>query len=118
MPFDPHLAELMRAALARRCGIVEKRMFGGLCWMLDGNMLCGLVGGRFMFRAGPAQEAEALTRPGASPMDFTGRPMRGYVWVEADAAEDDGLAAWIDLATCFVATLPVKGPKGLARGRR
>ena len=68
----------MRGALRSRRGIVEKKMFGGYCWMLNGNMLCGVEVGRYMFRVGKDLEAEALSLPGARPMDITGRPMRGY----------------------------------------
>ena len=108
MPHDPKLAELMRRALRRREGIVEKKMFGGYCWMLNGNMLCGVEVGRFMFRVGKDQEAEALTRAGAGPMDITGKPMRGIIWVDADAAIEDGLEDWIAFAVKFVRGLPPK----------
>lgn len=108
MPHDPHLADRMRAALKRRAGITEKKMFGGYCWMLRGNMLCGVEVGRFMFRVGKALEADALARPGTSPMDITGRPMRGFVWVRAERAEGKALQAWIDLASRYVAALPAK----------
>lgn len=108
MPHDPHLAELMRDALERRRGITEKKMFGGYCWMLDGNMLCGVEVGRFMFRVGKELEAEALQRPGASPMDITGKPMRGIIWVDADEAIEAGLDAWVDFAARFVGSLPPK----------
>jgi TfoX/Sxy family transcriptional regulator of competence genes len=108
MPFDPDLADQMRAALKRRTHIDEKRMFGGIAWMLRGNMLCGVEGRRFMFRVGKDLEAEALARPGARPMDFTGKPMRGFVWVTAAPALETGLRSWIDLAACFVGKLPPK----------
>jgi hypothetical protein len=108
MPHDPHLAERMRAALKRRAHITEMKMFGGYCWMLRGNMLCGVEVGRFMFRVGKDLEAEALTRPGASPMDITGRPMRGFIWVRADATEGKALRIWIDLASRYVGVLPAK----------
>lgn len=108
MPHDPHLAERMRAALAARAGIQEKKMFGGYCWMLGGNMLCGVEVGRYMFRVGREQEAEALKGPGAAPMDITGRPMRGFVWVRAEHADGDALVGWIDLATAYVRSLPPK----------
>lgn len=108
MPFDPHLADEMRAALAVRPGINEEKMFGGYCWMLNGNMLCGVEVGRFMFRVGKELEAEALARPGATPMDITGKPMRGIVWVRADAALETGLSSWIELAERFVGALPAK----------
>ena len=108
MPYDPHLAEEMRQALARRKGIVEKKMFGGFCWMLNGNMLCGVEVGRFMFRVGKELQADALARPGASPMDITGKPMAGFVWVGADAALEAPLTDWIDLAARYVGQLPPK----------
>jgi TfoX N-terminal domain len=108
MPHDPHLADLMRQALAGRRGIVEKKMFGGYCWMLHGNMLCGVEVGRFMFRVGKELEGEALARPGARPMDITGKPMRGFVWVDADMAIDAGLVSWIDFSARFVGALPPK----------
>ena len=108
MPHDPALADRMRAALAARSGISEKKMFGGYCWMLNGNMLCGVEVGRFMFRVGKELEAEALARPGASPMDITGRPMRGFVWVQASRAEGLELQDWINLAARFVGSLPPK----------
>lgn len=108
MPHDPHLADMMREALSKRPGISEKKMFGGYCWMLNGNMLCGVGVGQFMFRVGKDREAEALSRPGARPMDITGRPMRGLVWVDADAAAEAGLANWIDFAAEFAGSLPPK----------
>jgi hypothetical protein len=108
MPYDPHLADLMRAALSGKRGIVEKKMFGGYCWMLHGNMLCGVEVGRYMFRVGPELEAEALARPGARPMDITGKPMRGFVWVNADDAIEPGLTDWIDFAARYVGKLPPK----------
>lgn len=108
MPHDPHLAELMRETLKDRPGISEKKMFGGFCWMLNGNMLAGVEVGRFMLRVGKELEAEALQRPGTSPMDITGRPMRGLIWVDADAAIDAGLDTWIEFASRFVGGLPPK----------
>jgi len=108
MPFDPHLADAMRQALKTRAGIQERKMFGGYCWMLHGNMLCGVEVGRFMFRVGKDLEAEALARPGAAPMDITGKPMRGFVWVSADKAIEAGLQTWIELAASFVGGLPAK----------
>lgn len=108
MAFDPHLADLMRTALHGKRGISEKKMFGGVCWMLNGNMLCGVKSGRYMFRVGKELHEQALARPGATPMDLTGRPMGGLVWVDADAAIDAGLASWIDMAAQFANSLPPK----------
>lgn len=108
MPYDQPLGQCMRAALHARGNVVEKKMFGGYCWMLNGNMLCGVEVGRYMFRVGKDLEAEALSRPGATPMDITGRPMRGFVWVSAEAAKGAGLERWIELAERFVGALPPK----------
>lgn len=108
MPYDVHLADRMRSALKTRKGIVEKKMFGGYCWMLGGNMLCGVEVGRFMFRVGKELEADALSRPGASPMDITGRPMRGFVWVAADHAQGAEFEGWIALASSYVSSLAPK----------
>lgn len=108
MPFDPHLADRMRTALKKHDGVAEKKMFGGYCWMLNGNMLCGVEVGRFMFRVGAAQQAEALSRPGARPMDITGRPMTGFVWVDAREADGSTLDTWIEMAIRFVTGLPAK----------
>lgn len=108
MPHDPELADRMRAALAGRPDVVEKKMFGGYCWMLNGNMLCGVEVGRFMLRVGKDQEAQALKRAGASPMDITGRPMPGFLWVDEAHARGAALARWIELAEGFVGALPPK----------
>lgn len=108
MPYDPHLADRMRTALQSRVGVIEKKMFGGYCWMLRGNMLCGVEIGRFMFRVGAEQEADALSRPGARPMDITGKPMKGFVWVDAAATTGSSLETWIDLAARYVGALPPK----------
>ena len=108
MPHDPHLADLMRDALRGRRGVTEKAMFGGYCWMLNGNMLCGVEVGRYMFRVGKALETQALARPGAERVAFNGRPMGGIVWVDADACLDAGLESWIDLAAQFAGALPPK----------
>ena len=108
MPYDIQLAEAMREALRGRSDIEEKKMFGGYCWMLNGNMLCGVEVGRFMFRVGKQLETEALARPGATPMDITRKPMPGFIWVDADAAIETGLDSWIELASRYVGALPRK----------
>lgn len=123
MAVDEHLAEQMRAAIGRRAGMAEKRMFGGLAWLLHGNMVCGVLREEFIFRVGQDQEPAALARSGARMMDLTGRPMRGFVMVEADAAIDAGIDEWVALALRFVAGLPPKGvraekPLAVSGGRR
>jgi TfoX/Sxy family transcriptional regulator of competence genes len=108
MPYDAALADAMRDALQERSGITEKKMFGGVCWMLHGNMLCGVEVGRYLFRVGAASEGEALAKAGARPMDITGKPMRGFVWVDAPAATGHLLREWIALSERFVGALPPK----------
>jgi TfoX/Sxy family transcriptional regulator of competence genes len=109
MAHDPHLAELLRDALAGRQGITEKNMFGGVCFLLNGNMIAGVANhDSFMFRVGKDLEAEALAQPGARPMDFTGRKMGGMIWVGADEAIEAGLKEWVDFTARFVGGLPPK----------
>ena len=101
------LAGRLRAALAGRKGVREKRMFGGVCFLLRGNMLCGTGKSDFMFRVGKAQDAQALARPGARPMDITSRKMPGFVWVDP-GCDSRALERWIALAEKYVAALPAK----------
>lgn len=112
------LALRLRAALAGRKNVGEKRMFGGVCFLLRGNMLCGTGKADFMFRVGKDQDAEALSRKGARPMDVTGRAMKGFVWVDPASCDARGLKRWIDLAAAYVGELPAKSskvPKGYGR---
>ena len=106
---DPSaLAERLRRVFARRRGVTEKTMFGGVCFLHRGNMLCGTAKQGFMFRIGKDQDAAALVRPGARPMDFTGRPMAGFVWVDPAACDAKALRRWVALAEGYVAALPAK----------
>ena len=84
-------------------------MFGGTCFLLRGNMLCGTGKEDFMFRVGKDQDAKALSRKGARPMDITGRIMKGFVWVEPKRCDDNALSGWIALAESYVGKLPAKG---------
>ncbi|MBM3516317.1 MAG: TfoX/Sxy family protein [Alphaproteobacteria bacterium] len=108
MPYDEALATRLRHALSGVAGVSERSMFGGLCFLLDGNMLCGVEKTRYMFRVGKEKEAAALARPGAAPMDFTGRPLGGMVWVDAAECRGWRLAGWLSLARAFVGKLPKK----------
>lgn len=103
------LAERLRKSLASRRNITERRMFGGVCFLLRGNMLCGTGKTDFMFRVGKEQDAEALSRKGARPMDITGKIMKGFVWVDPKLCDARALKAWIALAENHVAALPAKG---------
>jgi len=103
------LAQRLRKAFAGRRNVTEKRMFGGVCFLLRGNMLCGTGKTDFMFRVGRERDAEALSRKGARPMDITGKVMKGFVWVDPGACDARGLKRWIDLAVDYVGKLPAKG---------
>lgn len=105
------LVDRLRQAFAGRRNITEKRMFGGACFLLRGNMLCGTGKSDFMFRVGREQDAEALSRRGARPMDITGRVMKGFVWVDPRSCDSRALRRWIDLAENYVGKLPAKERK-------
>ncbi len=116
MAFDEGLAERIRLALADADDLYERKMFGGIAFMVSGHMACGVVGDRLMLRLGPEGAAAALGRPHVLPMDFTGRPMSSMVYVTPEGIRaDDDLAAWVGEATRFVATLP-PGPRATAEG--
>ena len=111
MAYDEHLAVAVRDLVAARPDITERKMFGGVCFFLNGNMLCGVEVGRYMFRVGKENEARALSRPGASPMDLTGRPMGGLVHVNAKNCSGTDLEEWLALACEYVREIPAKRPK-------
>lgn len=109
MAYDEELAERIRRALADKHSVVEKRMFGGIAFMLRGNMCCGIVRDDLMVRVGPERHEEALAQPHARPMDFTGRPMRGMVYVTPEGCRtDEALKRWVEQGLNFAATLPPK----------
>ena len=110
MAYDEGIAEQLREALAEVPGIGETRMFGGLCFLLRGNMLCGASGwSDTMFRVGKAAEAEALALPGTRIMEMGGRRMGGFIRADETAlADDDTFARLIALALAFVSALPPK----------
>ncbi|HWH32907.1 MAG TPA: TfoX/Sxy family protein [Egibacteraceae bacterium] len=109
MAYDEALAERVREAIAAREALSERKMFGGIAWMLHGNMAVGIVGEDLMVRVGPQAYESALREPHARPMDFTGRPMNGYVFVAAPGlTADQDLAAWVARGAGFAETLPPK----------
>ena len=109
MAFDEGLAQRLRERLAGSGGVVEKRMFGGLSFMVDGHLCVGVMGEELMARVGPGATGAALERPGSRLFDFSGRPMKGWVMVEPGALEDDdALAGWVELALAYVRMLPPK----------
>ena len=90
-------------------GYREQKMFGGLCFLLHGNMCAGVVGERLMLRLGDEQAAAVLSRPHVAAMDFTGRPMHSMVFVEHAGLQGTALERWVDQAAAYVRTLPAKG---------
>lgn len=102
--------ERLRGVLGDDPNIIDKKMFGGVVFMLNGNMLCGYTNkGQLMVRVGKELEPEARKLPGAQDMDFTGKKMGGMLFVDEDAIQtDDALRQWIALATQFVGALPAK----------
>ena len=110
------LADRIRAELGDDPNSGEIRMFGGICFTLNGNMLVGTMkDGSLMARVGEDREPEALARPGASRMNFTGREMKGFVIVSAGNLDDDKLRGWIALASTYVGALPPKIAKKKSR---
>lgn len=107
--YDEGLAHRIRERLGDRPGITEKQLFGGLAFMLNGNMVCGVVDDSLMARVGPDAYEEALGEPHAREMDFTGSPMKGMVFVDpAGISEDDALDDWIERCLAFAESLPAK----------
>lgn len=109
MAYDEKLADRIRTALRGRPSVAEKRMFGGLAFLLDGKMFCGIVGTDLMVRVGPDAHQAALRKPHARPMDFTGRPMKGYVFVAAAGVKSKPqVARWVEAGRDFVSHLDAK----------
>jgi len=107
--YDEGLAERVRGAMDHLHGVVEKKMFGGLAFMVRGHMSVGIVKDELMVRAGPEACAYLAAKPHARVMDFTGRPMKGFLFVEAAGLEEDhDLAHWIGHAVEYALSLPPK----------
>lgn len=110
MAFDETLAERVRAHLDARGDAAERRMFGGIGFLIAGNMCCGVHGDQLIVRLDPNDAVTLLdTEDGARPFDLTGRPMRGWLFVSPDAtAEDTDLERWVRRAEAFASSLPPK----------
>jgi hypothetical protein len=109
MAFDESLAARIRAALGRKKGISETKMFGGLGFLLNGNMLVGVWKDALILRLGPEQADEAMLEPHVGPFDITGKPMRGWIMVAAAGVADEAsVKQWVQRAVKFVGTLPAK----------
>ncbi len=109
MAYDELLAVRIRAALSGEPGVVETKMFGGVCYLLHGNMACGVIKDELIVRVGPEGHDAALARPHTRLFDFSGKPMNGWVMVASPAfASEAELKAWLRLGVDFAKTLPPK----------
>lgn len=109
MAFDEGLAQRIRDILEGTPGLEEKKMFGGIGFLVFGNMACGVHKNALIVRVGPARYSEAVGKPHTKPFDMTGRPMTGWVMVDPDGCRsEEDLDAWVQQGVEFVGTLPKK----------
>jgi hypothetical protein len=109
MAYDERLADDIRARLADEPGVTEREMFGGIAFMVDGNMAVGVSGSELMVRVGKEAHGAAITRPGARQFDMTGRPMKGWLVVSPDGfATESTLDSWVSEGVAFARSLPAK----------
>jgi TfoX/Sxy family transcriptional regulator of competence genes len=109
MAFDDGLAQRVRALLDSRSDVADKQMFGGIAFLIAGNMACGVSGDDLIVRVDREESEALLEEPGARRFDMTGRPMRGWLLVAPDATADDGdLERWVRRGEQFAASLPPK----------
>ena len=119
MAYDEELATRIEMALASTSGVTFKKMFGGIAFMVDGKMACGVIKGDLMLRVDPADGEKALSKPFVRPMDFSGRPMVGYLYVSERGwrAEAD-LRQWLMGSVQYARSLPTKAKKAPAKSKR
>ena len=109
MAYDEGLAERIREVLNDIHHVTEKKMFGGLSFLVQGNMACGVIGTDMVVRVGKEQYTEAMLRPHSREMDFTGRSMKGWVYVgEPGYENDEDLAEWVQMGMDYALSLPAK----------
>jgi len=109
LAFNEELALRIRQSLGEQTEVTERKMFGGLCFMVHGNMLGGVMGDEIIVRVGAERYEDALKQPHAREMDFTGRPMRGFVVVASEGiASDERLNEWVQRGAQFATALPPK----------
>lgn len=122
MSYDTGLAERVRAILSPYSGFSECKMFGGVAFLMNGHMCCGVTKTDLVLRLAPSEVTHALRRAHTRPMDFTGKPMKSMIFIDAQGSDsDDELLEWVDSAYAYVRTLPSKQAKaksGLRRGRK
>lgn len=109
MAYDEKLAERIRVAIGKRPSISERKMFGGIAFLQQGHMFCGVADDELMARVGPEAYEASLRQRHVRPMDFTGRPLRGYVFVEASGCRTQAATAeWVERCLAFAKSLPAK----------
>jgi TfoX/Sxy family transcriptional regulator of competence genes len=109
MAYDEALAERVRSIVTARDAVTERKMFGGIAWMLGGNLACGVMGDDLCVKLSAADAEQALTEPDTRPFEMTGRPARAFVVVAGSAVADDAqLARWVDAGADHAASLPPK----------
>ena len=109
MAYNETLADRIRNLMRELPSFTEKKMFGGIGFMLQGNMACGIQKDEIIVRVGPDKYQETLTKPHAKSFDFTGKPMKGWVMIEAEGCQtDETLKSWVQLGVDFALSLPAK----------
>jgi hypothetical protein len=112
MAYDEHLATRVRDRLIGEALYSERKMFGGLCFMIGGHMACGILGERLMVRVDNAKYEALLALPHAAEMDFNGKPMRGFLFIHPDGLiKEADFQSWVDRGTAYARRLPPKAPK-------
>jgi TfoX/Sxy family transcriptional regulator of competence genes len=107
--YDEELAERVRDLLSTRSEVTERKMFGGIAFMVSGNMACGVLGEDLIVRLDKEESAEALAEDGVRPFDFTGKPMKGIVYVSSErTSEDAELTEWVEAGADYATSLPSK----------
>ena len=109
MAFDERLAERIRKRLGKRKGLAEKKMFGGIAFLLNGNMCVGVHNQDLIVRLAPEETDQALAEPHTRVFDLSGRPMKGWILVESSGLKDEKtLGKWIRLSVGYALSLPKK----------
>ena len=111
MAYDKALADRVRTVVPAGEAVTKRQMFGGLAFMLGGHMFCGVVKDTLMVRLGPGAAGRALGQPHVRPMDVTGRPMKGMVFIDPAGLQGDALRQWVDAAAGFARGLPSKAAR-------
>lgn len=109
MPYNHTLADRMRPILLTRPGIIEKDMFGGIAFLMNGNMCCGIWKDLLVIRLAKDEGMQALNEPHVRPMDITGKPMKGWLFIELEGYKKDAdLLKWVERAFTYASSLPPK----------